>query len=152
MNFADLIFRKAEEKDLNKIIQMLADDFLGNHRENLEDGISYQKAFDEIFADKNNFLAVVEFENEVIATIHLTLMRFLTRKAVRRMNIESVRVKTKYTNQGIGRYMMQKAIEFAKENDARIIQLTTDKRRLDVHRFYEKLGFEASHLGMKLYL
>ena len=152
MNFANLVFRKAEEKDLNKILQMLADDFLGKSRENLADLTTYKKAFGEIFADKNNFLAVVEFEDEVIATLHLTLMKFLTRKAATRMNIEAVRVDSKYTNQGIGSYMMQKAVEFAKENDVGIIQLTTDKRRSDAHCFYEKIGFEASHLGMKLYL
>lgn len=152
MNFVNLVFRKAEEKDLNKILQMLADDFLGKSRENLAYLTTYKKAFEEISADKNNFLAVVEFEDEVIATLHLTLMQFLTRKAATRMNIESVRVDSKYANQGIGSYMMQKAIEFAKENDVKIIQLTTDKKRPDAHRFYEKFGFEASHLGMKLYL
>jgi len=152
MNFSDLFFRKAQEKDLNKILLMMADDFLGKNRENLEDLEIYKKAFKEISADKHNFLAVVEFENEVIATCHLTVISSLTRKASKRINIDAVRVDKRFTNKGIGSWMMKRVIEFAEKNDVRILQLTTDKSRIDAHRFYKKLGFDATHEGMKLYL
>lgn len=152
MNFSDLIFRKAQDKDLNKIIQMLADDVLGKKRENLQDLEIYKKAFVEISNDKNNYLMVVEFANEIIATCHLVIMPSLTRMASKRINIEAVRVDKKFTNNGIGSWMIKKVIEFAQVNDVKIVQLTTDKTRIDAHRFYEKLGFKASHEGMKLYL
>ncbi len=150
MAFSQLIFRRAEEKDLAAIIKMLNNDVLGQARENPQNIFNYQKAFLEISADKNNFLAVVESQNEVIATVHLTLMPSLTMQGAKRMNIEAVRVDDKFTNQGIGTWMMKKAVEFAKENQVKIVQLTTNKKRLDAHRFYEKHGFVASHEGMKL--
>lgn len=152
MNFDKLIFRKAEEKDLLQIITLLADDILGKNRENLENIGDYKKAFQEISADKNNFLAVIEFENKVIGTCHLTLMPSLTMEGSKRMNIEAVRVSNEFSNQGIGSWMMKKAIEFAKNNNVKIVQLTSNKERLDAHRFYERLGFIASHKGMKLVL
>ncbi|MBU6338636.1 MAG: GNAT family N-acetyltransferase [Rickettsiales bacterium] len=152
MNFDKLIFRKAEEKDLLQIVTLLADDILGKNRENLENIGSYKKAFDEISSDKNNFLAVVEFENKIIGTCHLTLMTSLTMKGSKRMNIEAVRVSNEFSNQGIGSWMMKKAIEFAKNNNVKIVQLTSNKERHDAHRFYERLGFIASHKGMKLVL
>jgi N-acetylglutamate synthase-like GNAT family acetyltransferase len=152
MDFAQLIFRKAEEKDLPSIIVLLASDLLGKTREDPENFASYRDAFLEISADKNNFLAVVEFQNKVVGTCHLTLMPSLTMQGTRRMNIEAVRIANNFMNQGIGSWMLKKAIEFAQKNDVKIVQLTSNKQRKDAHRFYEKIGFIASHKGMKLKL
>lgn len=152
INFADLIFRKAEEKDLIKILQLLADDILGKERENFSDISNYQKAFLEISESKNDFLMVLEYENQVIATCHLTLMSSLTRKSAKRINIEAVRVDEFFRGKKIGEFMFEKIKEFGQKNEAKILQLTTDKKRSDALRFYQKIGFEASHEGMKLYL
>ncbi len=150
MNFDNLIFKKAELEHLPDIVDMLADDMLGSARENTKNLENYQKTFTEISADKNNFLVVVEFENKIIATCHLTLMPSLTMQGAKRMNIEAVRVHKDFTNKKIGSWMIEKAIEFAKNNDVKIVRLTTNKKRLDAHRFYERLGFQKTHEGMKL--
>ncbi len=150
MDFEKIIFRKAFEADLPRVIEMLQNDILGKDRELSNHFSNYKKAFDEIMADKNNFLMVIELEKEVIGTCHLTIMPSLTLQGSKRMNIEAVRVDEKFSGQGIGSWMMQKAIEFAKNNEVKIVQLTTNKKRLDAHRFYERLGFEKTHEGMKL--
>lgn len=150
MDFSKLIFRRAEQNDLSAIVKMFASDLLGKDREDINDLSKYQIAFQEIFSNKNNFLAVIQLENNVIATCHLTIMPSLTMQGSKRMNIEAVRVSDKFMNQGIGGWMMKKAIEFAKDHDVKILQLTTNKERKDAHRFYERLGFVASHEGMKL--
>jgi GNAT superfamily N-acetyltransferase len=150
MNFEKIIFRKAFETDLSRIIEMLHNDILGKDREVSDNFANYKKAFDEIMADKNNFLMIIELEKEVIGTCHLTIMPSLTLQGSKRMNIEAVRVDEKFSGQGIGSWMMKKAIEFAKNNEVKILQLTTNKKRLDAHRFYERLGFEKTHEGMKM--
>jgi N-acetylglutamate synthase-like GNAT family acetyltransferase len=150
--FMNLIFRKAAKSDLSRIIELLASDDLGKLREKT-DALSMQKyaaAFTKISADENNFLAVVEKDKEIIATCHLTIMHSLTRLASNRLNIEAVRVAEEYTGQKIGNWMFGQIIEFAKNHDIQIIQLTTDKRRKRAQNFYAKLGFTASHEGMKL--
>jgi ribosomal protein S18 acetylase RimI-like enzyme len=95
---------------------------------------------------------VVENGDEIIGTCHLTIMPSLTFIGSTRMQIEAVRVAGKYRGQKIGSWMFDQAISYAKENDVSITQLTTNKKRPKAKRFYEKLGFEASHEGMKLYL
>lgn len=150
MDFSQLIFRQAEEKDLARIIEMLATDIFGKDRENQKNYPAYHTAFLEISADKNNFLAVVEFKNKIIGTCHLTLMPSLTMQGARRMNIEAIRVDDEFQNNGIGSWMMKKAIDFAKEKKVKTIQLTTNKHRKEAHRFYGRLGFTATHEGMKL--
>ena len=152
MNVEKLIFRQAKESDLASIVAMLADDELGKARENPNDLQKYRQAFAEISADKNNFLAVIEFEAEVIGTCHLTIMPSLPLQGSKRMNIEAVRVSDKFSNRGIGSWMIQKAIEFAKKHEVKIIQLTSNKTRIRAHKFYEKLGFKKSHEGLKLKL
>lgn len=147
-----LQFRRATQQDLPQIIALLADDVLDKNREDLQFFKIYEEAFLEISADKNNFLAVVELEKEIVGTCHLTLMPSLIMQGAKRLNIEAVRVKSNFRGQKIGHWMIEKAIEFAKNNQAKIIQLTTNKKRQDAQRFYQKLGFVASHEGMKLKL
>jgi ribosomal protein S18 acetylase RimI-like enzyme len=95
---------------------------------------------------------VVENKDEIIGTCHLTIMPSLTFIGSTRMQIEAVRVADKYRGQKIGSWMFDQAIAYAKSMGVAIIQLTTNKKRRQAKKFYEKLGFEASHEGMKLYL
>lgn len=153
MNF-DLKFRKAKIEDLRIIISLYVDDELGQTRENLSPELyeHYLKAFNEINKDPNHYLAVVENKTEVIGTCHLTLIPSLTFIGQKRLQIEAVHIASEYRGQHIGEWMMRTAIEYGKDNNALIIQLTTNKRRIRAKNFYEKLGFKATHAGMKLYL
>lgn len=144
-----LIFQKARKEDLSDIVSMLQDDILGQGREHKEDILIYETAFEEINKDPNHFLAIIKYNGENIATCHLTIIPTLAISAKKRMNIEAVRVKRKFINQGIGSWMINKAIEFAKEKDVQIIQLTTNKNRSEALKFYQRLGFENTHEGLK---
>lgn len=150
LEFSKLIFRKARLSDLNEIIKMLSDDILGKDREDINDLQIYQNAFEEISKNKNDYLLVIEYEKQIIATCHLTIMHSLTLKASKRINIEAVRVKNSFRGNKIGEFMFQEIIKFAKENNVKIMQLTTNKDRLNALKFYQKLGFKNSHYGMKL--
>lgn len=147
-------FRRANFKDLHDIVRLLAEDELGKERETLTDSTapSYKKAFEEIQSDPNQFLMVVENKGEIMGTCHLTFMPSLTYQGSKRMNIEAVRIDQKFQGQGIGEWMIKEATKLAKEKGCKIIQLTTNKKRQRAKMFYEKLGFEATHEGMKLFL
>lgn len=147
-------YRKATINDLPKIVKLLLNDELGQIRENNQSELDqrYIDAFHRIDADSNQYLMVVEDNNEIIGTCHLTIIPSLTFIGSTRMQIEAVRVAEKYRGQKIGEWMIQNAISYGKSRGATIIQLTTNKRRLKAKNFYTKLGFEASHEGMKLYL
>jgi GNAT superfamily N-acetyltransferase len=150
----NIIFRRAKLEDLPKIVQMLADDFLGATREQYETPLpkSYLKAFEEIEADKNNELIVAEKDGEIIGTLQITLTPSISFQGGKRATVESVRVDEKYRGQGVGQELMIWAINRAREENCFAVQLTTNAERQDAHRFYENLGFKGSHLGMKLYL
>lgn len=146
--------RKATIDDLTQIITLLANDELGQTREK-ESGViapSYIEAFKKIDADPNQYLMVVTLEDILVGTCHLTLMPSLTFSGSLRLNIEAVRVDEKHRGKKVGEWMLRRAIDYAKENDVKIIQLATNNARIDAKRFYEKLGFESTHQGMKLYL
>lgn len=147
-----LVFRRAIFSDLEAIISLLVDDDLGKEREKTTIHSAYKVAFDQILADPNQFLMVVEKEGCVIGTCHLTLIPSLTFQGGLRMNVEAVRVNSSFRGQGIGEWMLDKVVELAKIKACRIIQLTTNKERVNALRFYEKMGFKATHEGMKLYL
>lgn len=149
---ASLVFRKAIFADLEMIISLLADDELGKQREGCSVAPAYIAAFDRIVADPNQFLMVVQKDGQVVGTCHLTLMPSLTFQGGLRMNIEAVRVDSSFRGQGIGEWMFDKLVELAKTEGCKIIQLSTNKERIDALRFYEKIGFKATHEGMKLYL
>lgn len=154
MNHNDVVFRKANRQDLPAIVRMLADDELGIQREKLEDPLpeSYYAAFEKIESDRSHELIVAELKGEVIGTLHLMFLPSISFQGGLRAQVESVRVDTKYRGQGVGNEMMNWAIVRAKERGAHVIQLTTHLSRKDAHRFYERLGFKGSHLGMKLSL
>jgi ribosomal protein S18 acetylase RimI-like enzyme len=150
----EILFRLATRADLPSIVRMLADDNLGSQRENFEDPLpqSYYSAFEQIDSDPNHELIVAERDGEVIGTLHLMFLPSVSFQGGLRAQVESVRVDKRFQSQGIGSQMMRWSIERAKQRGAHVVQLTTHKTRVDAHRFYERLGFKGSHLGMKLSL
>ena len=152
MSGIEIIFRIATDADLPSIVHLLADDDLGSQRERYEDPLpeSYYSAYDQINKDPNHELIVAELNGEVIGTLHLMFLPSISFQGGLRAQIESVRVDTRYQSRGIGCEMMKWAIERTSQRGAHIVQLTTHKSRVDAHRFYERLGFKATHLGMKL--
>ena len=150
----DLPFRRATAADLPAIVGMLADDVLGAKRERFETPLpaSYLKAFEEIEADPNNELVVACLDDAVVGVLQLTIIPYLTHQGSRRALIEGVRVSSAHRGTGLGTRLFEWAIGRARERGCRMVQLTTDKARPDAKRFYEALGFVASHEGMKLVL
>ena len=147
-------FRKASIKDVPNIVQMIADDALGSTREKYTIPLpqTYYDAYERIDSDQNQELTVVVNEkDEVIGVFQMTFIPYLTYQGGVRAQIEGVRVHTSYRNQGVGKTIFQWAIQRAKERNAHLLQLTTDKKRPDAIRFYESLGFKASHEGMKMH-
>ncbi|BCB82536.1 GNAT family N-acetyltransferase [Phytohabitans flavus] len=147
----DLAFRAASRADLPAIVAMLADDSLGTARESADDP-SYAAAFDQIDADPRNTLVVADRAGEVVGTMQLTYIPSLTYRGGERLQIEAVRIRADQRGRGLGREMIQWAIDQGRARGCRLVQLTTDKRRDDAHRFYASLGFAATHEGMKLTL
>lgn len=148
-----MTFRKATKADVPFIVQMLANDKLGKLREDYRDPLpeKYYIAFENIDADPNQELIVVEKEGEVIGTLQLSFIQYLTYQGGIRAQIEAVRIREDLRGEGLGQQMFEWAIERAKERKAHILQLTTDKSRPEALHFYEKLGFKATHEGMKLH-
>lgn len=148
----DLIFRQARADDIAAVVEMLADDKLGASRERPGDPI-YDTVFAEMEADPNNELWVIEGQDcRVLGCLQLTIIPGLSRLGARRAMIESVRVHDDLRGRGVGRWLFEKAINRSRERDAQLVQLTSDKSRPDAIRFYESLGFVASHEGLKLKL
>lgn len=145
------MFRRATAADLSAIVAMLADDTLGAARET-DDMAPYRQAFAAIDADPNQFLCVLEEDDQVIGTMQLTFIAGLSHRGARRGQIEAVRVHRDHRERGLGRQMILWAIERCRAERCVMVQLTTDRSRTDAHRFYDSLGFKASHLGYKLVL
>nr|WP_183578148.1 GNAT family N-acetyltransferase [Mucilaginibacter sp. X5P1]MBB6140857.1 ribosomal protein S18 acetylase RimI-like enzyme [Mucilaginibacter sp. X5P1] len=155
MNTASTLnFRIATKEDLKEIIKMMADDPLGSQREVVSEIISekYLSAFEKIQADPNQELTVAEMNGVLVATFQLTFIQYLNFQGGVRAQIEAVRTNSNYRGRGIGTKVFEYAINRAKAKGCHLIQLTTDKARPDALRFYEKLGFKATHEGMKLKL
>lgn len=154
MTMSEIIFRLAKRADLPAIVRMLADDDLGSQRERYENPLpeSYYAAFEQIDRDANHELIVAELNGEVMGTLHLMFLPSISFQGGLRAQVESVRVDKPYQSKGVGSDMMRWTIERAKSRGAHVVQLTTHKSREDAHRFYERLGFKGTHLGMKLSL
>lgn len=147
-------FRKAIDKDISAIVKMIADDELGKQRENYKTPLppEYIEAFGKISADENQELIVVENEVlEIIGTLQLSFIQYLTYRGGIRAQIEAVRISKNYRGKGIGKKMFLWAMNRARERNAHLLQLTTDKKRPEAIRFYEDLGFISSHEGMKMH-
>ncbi|HMB99437.1 MAG TPA: GNAT family N-acetyltransferase [Flavobacteriaceae bacterium] len=146
--------RKAIQSDVPYIVKMISDDKLGMTREDYIDPLpkSYYDAFSKINSDNNQELIVVEdSDKSIIGTMQLSFIPYLTYQGGVRAQIEAVRIHKDKRGQGIGEYMFKWAIHRASDRGAHLLQLTTDKKRPDALKFYEKLGFTATHEGMKLH-
>ena len=148
----EVSFRQATIADLPAILGLLADDELGRQREQIgpPPSPSYQTAFDAIEKDPNQLLAVAERDGEIVGCLQLSFIPGLSRVGLWRGQIESVRVASKLRGSGLGRRLFEWAIEECRKRGCGLVQLTTDKSRPDALRFYQSLGFTASHEGMKL--
>lgn len=147
-------FRKAKQNDVPAIIEMIADDKLGKTRENFKIPLpkSYYNAYENINSDSNQELIVVENEElEIIGTLQLSFIQYLTYQGSIRAQIEAVRIRKDQRGTGLGTKMFEWAIERAKQRKAHVLQLTTDKKRPEALNFYKKLDFKDSHEGMKLH-
>ncbi|NGO68605.1 GNAT family N-acetyltransferase [Streptomyces boncukensis] len=131
---------------------MLADDPLGARRETPHDLAPYRTAFARLDGDVNQHLVVAERDGRTVGTLHLTVIPGLSRRGAARALIEAVRVHADARGTGLGTHLIQWAIAEARRQDCVLVQLTSDATRVDAHRFYERLGFEASHLGFKMSL
>jgi GNAT superfamily N-acetyltransferase len=143
--------RPARREDVPAIVRMLADDPLGRTRERYADPLprEYWSAWEAIAADPNQLLIVAEVEGTTAGVLQLTFIPGLTRLGSWRALVEGVRIDRARRGAGLGEVMLTWATDEAKRRGCRLIQLTTDKQRPDAHRFYERLGFVASHEGMK---
>jgi GNAT superfamily N-acetyltransferase len=150
-NSFNVQFRQAKESDLPVIVQLLVEDELSAHRERYETPLSraYYEALKAIGEGSNNEVIVAEIDGEVIGTLQLTFIPCLSYQGGTRAQVESVRVVERLRGQGIGTVMMEWALDRARQRGCPMMQLTSHKSRADAHRFYEKLGFTASHIGMK---
>ncbi len=150
----EVSFRRAARADVEPIVRLLANDPLGAKRERYELPLpqSYLAAFEAIAADPNNELVVACRGDDVVGVLQITFTPGMTYEGGWRATIEGVRVDEKLRSAGLGRAMIEHAILRARERGCRLVQLTTDKTRPDAKRFYETLGFVASHEGMKLQL
>lgn len=149
-----LRIRPAAGADIPSIVVLMADDELGRAREDLSAAAnrSYAEAFERAEADPCNTIWVAEIEGAVVGTMQTIIIHTLSHRGATRLEIETVRVSTRHRGHGIGAALIGFAIEEARRHGARIVQLTSNASRQDAHRFYERLGFTASHIGFKLAL
>ena len=150
----NLEFRMAVEADLKQLIHLLADDVLGADREDASEpvNIKYSVAFSAINSDPNNELVVVEHSGKLVGMLQLTFIPYLTHTGSWRCLIEGVRIHRDFRGQGLGSQFFEWAIDKARAKGCKLVQLTSDKQRPDAIRFYEGLGFKATHEGFKLIL
>ncbi|MDJ0948441.1 MAG: GNAT family N-acetyltransferase [Alphaproteobacteria bacterium] len=146
--------RRANREDLAGIIALLADDALGRDREDLSTPVAqaYIDAFEALDGNPDQLLMVADDDGRLAGCFQLTLIPGLSRRGMWRGQIEGVRVASSHRGEGLGRQMVAWAIAECRRRGCGLVQLTSDKTRRDAHRFYESLGFEASHEGMKLKL
>jgi GNAT superfamily N-acetyltransferase len=151
---AGVTLRDARRAEVPLIVAMLADDMLGATRDRVSDPLpdAYYQAFDAIAASPDNRLLIAEHAGEVVGTLQITFVPGLGRRGATKMLIEEVRVIGPRRGTGIGRDMIAAAIALARARGCKSVELTSNNRRTDAHRFYERLGFVASHVGMKLAL
>ncbi|MFF4650713.1 GNAT family N-acetyltransferase [Streptomyces sp. NPDC001380] len=144
--------RSAVADDVPAIVAMLADDVLGATRESPDDLSPYVAAFERLQGDPNQHLVVAERDGEVVGTLQLTVIPGLSRRGSTRSVVEGVRVHGSERGRGLGRQLMEWAVDESRRQGCSLVQLTSDAARPDAHRFYEQLGFVGSHVGFKLQL
>lgn len=146
----DLEIRAAVAADVPAIVAMLADDPLGAQRESPDDLAPYLTALERLVADPNQHLVVAVREDRVVGTLQLTIIPGLSRRGSTRSIIEGVRIHADERGSGLGTQLIEWAVDESRRQNCQLVQLTSDATRTDAHRFYERLGFEASHVGFKL--
>ncbi|MEU2431397.1 GNAT family N-acetyltransferase [Streptomyces sp. NPDC007861] len=146
---SDLQIRPASPADIPAIVAMLADDPLGARRESPDDLTPYTAAYERLANDPNQDLIVAEREGRVVGTLQLTVIPGLSRRGATRSIIEAVRIHADERGGGLGTQLIEWAVDESRRRNCQLVQLTSDATRIDAHRFYERLGFEASHLGFK---
>jgi N-acetylglutamate synthase-like GNAT family acetyltransferase len=146
-----VVVRLARREDVGAIVRLLADDVLGAARERVEDPVApvYLRAFDDMAAQPGNQLLVAERDGDVIGCLQLTILTGLSRQGMRRGLLEAVRVSARYRGARVGEQLVLEAIARARAAGCGLVQLTSDATRVDAQRFYERLGFEKTHVGMK---
>lgn len=144
-------FQRARAEHLGQIVDLLAGDDLGKHRES-DAFETYREAFEKVDEDPNQILVVGMEESRVVAFLQVTFIPGLGLKGTRRAQIETVRVAADRRNEGIGAALIDHAVDLARTQGCGVVQLTTNRRRQRALAFYERLGFTNSHNGMKLYL
>jgi len=151
MPSSDPTFRIARASDLDAVHALLADDPLARSRSGFTPAVTpaVREAFGEILRNPNDEVWVGELDGEVVATLQLTVLLGLSRGGMRRALVEAVRVRGDLRGRGIGERLMEAAMRRARERGCGLVQLTSDRRRIDARRFYERLGFEATHVGLK---
>jgi len=149
-----VLMRRATRADLPALIAMLADDALGRERESSTTPLPpcYTAAFDAIEHDANQELMVATLDGRTVGTLQLTFTPSLSFRGGWRATVESVRVAAAERSAGIGSQMLRWAIARASEHGCHLVQLSSHKSRADAIRFYQRLGFRATHEGMKLSL
>ncbi|MEU6498004.1 GNAT family N-acetyltransferase [Streptomyces californicus] len=149
---SDLEIRPVTAADLAPVVAMLADDPLGAQRESPDDLTPYEEALQRLTDDPNQHVVVAVREGRVVGTLQLTIVPGLSRRGATRSIIEGVRIHGDERGSGLGTQLIQWAVDESRRQDCRLVQLTSDVTREDAHRFYERLGFTASHVGFKLAL
>ncbi|MEU9713766.1 GNAT family N-acetyltransferase [Streptomyces sp. NPDC047976] len=148
----ELTIRPATEADLPDIVAMLADDPLGATRESPDDLAPYAAALKRLTDDPHQQVVVAVRAERVVGTLQLTIVPGLSRKGATRSIIEGVRIHADERGSGLGTRFIEWAVERSRQEGCVLVQLTSDVSRTDAHRFYERLGFTASHVGFKLQL
>ncbi|TDT28605.1 L-amino acid N-acyltransferase YncA [Streptomyces sp. BK208] len=148
----DLEIRPTTVEDIPAVVAMLADDPLGAQRESPDDLTPYRTAFERLRSDPNQHLVVAVRAGRVVGTLQLTIVPGLSRRGATRSIIEGVRIHGDERGSGLGTQLIEWAVDESRRQGCHLVQLTSDKTRTDAHRFYERLGFSASHTGFKLQL
>ncbi|MFI6648603.1 GNAT family N-acetyltransferase [Streptomyces sp. NPDC050529] len=149
---SDPEIRPAAVGDLSEIVAMLADDPLGARRESPDDLAPYLAAFRRLADDPHQHVMVAVRADRIVGTLQLTVIPGLSRRGSTRSVIEGVRVHADERGSGLGTQLIQWAVDESRRQQCQLVQLTSDATRTDAHRFYERLGFVASHVGFKLSL
>ena len=146
--------RRGERPDVPAIVRLLADDVLGATSEIVGEPLApvFWNAFDAITGQPGNEYLVAELDGEIVGCLQLTIIAGLSRAGLTRAQLEGVRVSGAHRGHRIGEQLVRAAVARAREHGCRLVQLTTDRSRVDAQRFYDRLGFVSSHVGMKLTL
>lgn len=150
----NLLIRPAREEDVSAIAALLTDDPLGGHGDTTDPAAlpDYLEAFRRIARSPNDTLYVAELASEVVGTFQTTLITSMTARGSSNLTVEAIQTRSDLRGKGIGAAMILFAVEQGREAGARLVQLTSNAKRVDAHRFYERLGFTRSHAGFKMKL